>query len=87
MAGKDRDTGWYTAPVDEVAAQLRMRLLEALQPGRSPKEAAFWGDVLADHVRNRHRKARGLDPIVARWDRGAPERRVVVVMETQEQVV
>lgn len=57
---------------------LRANWLEATQQGNQAA-MAFWGDVLADAIRNQHREKRGLDPIVTRWDRTAPER---VVVET-----
>ena len=73
--------GFATEPVDDMTAQLRAAVADALQPGNSPKKAEFWNEVLADHIRNRNRKAAGLDPLVSRWDRNAPEMRVIVMME------
>ena len=47
----------------------------------NPKAAEFWNEILADHIRNQHRKNAGLDPLVARWDRRAPELRVIEIRE------
>ena len=62
-------------------ASLRAEVAKALQPGNSPKKAEFWQEVLSDHIRNQHRKTVGADLYVSRWDRTAPEFRVVVVQE------
>jgi hypothetical protein len=72
------------SPRDETTIALEAKVIEALQPGMSPKAGEFWNQVLADHIRNQHRKKVGADLHIQRWDRKAPEMRVVVVEEEQE---
>jgi hypothetical protein len=69
---------FVVAPQDETIAGLRAKVAEALQPGVSPKAGDFWNEVLADHIRNQSRVKAGLDPLVTRWDRNAPEMRFVL---------
>ena len=73
--------GFAPAPADEQTVLLRAKVAEQLQPPMNPKAAEFWNEILADHIRNQHRKNAGLDPLVARWDRRAPERRVIEIRE------
>jgi hypothetical protein len=73
--------GFTCPPPDETTVLLRAKVLEALQPGMSPKAADFWNEILADHIRNRNRKNAGLDPIIARWDRKAPAMIVTIIEE------
>lgn len=68
---------------DETTVALRAKVAGLLQPPVNPKAAAFWQDILADHIRNQHRVKRGLPPIVERWDRGAPENVVTLVREAR----
>ena len=58
---------------DETTALLRATLAKALQPPVAPRAASFWSEVLADHVRNQHRKRVGAELFIDRWDRSAPE--------------
>ena len=44
----------------------------------SPKAAEFWQDVLADHIRNQHRKRVGAQCFIQRWNRTAPEQVVTI---------
>lgn len=77
-----RETGGFApAPTDETTILLRAKVSDLLQPPMNPKLAEFWNEILADHIRNQHRKNAGLDPLVARWNRNAPERRITETME------
>ena len=58
---------------DDVAAELRRQLAAALEPPIDPAWASKLSDLLADHIRNKHRAAIGAELYVARWDRDAPE--------------
>lgn len=78
---QSRNGRFVLSPPDETTISLRAKVRECLQPPVNPRAAEFWQEVLADHIRNQHRKAAGLDPIIKRWDRNAPEMRVVTVPE------
>jgi hypothetical protein len=79
-----RNGVFVSPPRDETTVDLEASVFAALQPGMSPKAGDFWQEVLSDHIRNQHRKRHGMDPIIARWDRKAPEMRVVVVEEERD---
>lgn len=84
MNPNTRNGVFVSPPRDETTVELEASVFAALQPGMSPKAGDFWNEVRADHIRNQHRKRRGLDPIIGRWDRKAPEMRVVTIQEEQE---
>ena len=67
---------------DEKIAGLRAKVAECLQPPINPRAAAFWNEILADHIRNQHRERVGADLHVTRWDRTAPEQIVTISKET-----
>ena len=69
---------------DETTAGLRAKVAALLQPPVNPKAAEFWAEILADHIRNQHRKRFGADLHIKRWDRYAP---VNVVTLTKEERV
>lgn len=66
---------------DETTVALRAKVASLLQPPVNPKAAAFWQDILADHIRNQHRKRIGAECFIQRWDRNAPEQVVTLVQE------
>ncbi len=66
---------------DEKIAGLRAKVSECLQPPINPKAAAFWNEILADHIRNQHRERIGADLHVTRWDHRAPEQVVTTIEE------
>lgn len=66
---------------DETTVRLRAKVAELLQPPVNPKAAEFWSEILADHIRNQHRKRVGAECHIQRWDRNAPEQVVTIVAE------
>lgn len=69
------------APVDETTASLRRKVAEQLQPPMNPKAAEHWNEILADHIRNQHRKRVGAELHISRWDRRKPEQVVTTAEE------
>lgn len=70
-------------PTDDTITRLRATVDQHLQPPVNRVAAEFWQTVLGDHVRNQHRMRIGMDVSIQRWDRTAPERRVIVVAEDE----
>ena len=66
---------------DEKIAGLRAKVAALLQPPVNPKAAAFWNEILADHIRNQHRERIGAECHIQRWKRDAPEHVVTIVTE------
>jgi hypothetical protein len=78
----DTRPGWFApAATDDTIQRLRATVAQHLEPPINVKAAEFWSEVLADHVRNQHRLALGFECHTDRWDRDAPVRRVVEVIE------
>lgn len=65
---------------DETVQSLMRDIADALAASQ-PKLAELKQEILADHIRNQHRKARDMECHIARWNRNAPELRVVTVVE------
>lgn len=63
---------------DAAIVALRERVRQELTAPVNLRAAAHWNEILADKIRNQHRERRGLDPLVKRWDRNAPEQVVTI---------
>jgi hypothetical protein len=63
---------------DATTASLRAKVNAMLQPPINPRAAAYWNEILADHVRNQHRKRVGAECHISRLKRNAPEQVVAM---------
>ena len=63
---------------DETTVALRAKVASLLQPPINPVAAAHWNEILADHIRNQHRKRVGAQCFIQRWNRTAPEQVVTI---------